>query len=99
MSEREMFEKWAAGSYLLAHNNGKYSSRDTRRAWEAWSAALQSAGQAQPAVPEADVDAAINYLKTAQNHCVMNFSVSAERCIQSAIEMLSAAKEEQDAKQ
>ena len=45
MTDREAFEKWAEGSYLLAHNNGKYSSRDTQRAWEAWQAALQHAGQ------------------------------------------------------
>ncbi len=36
---RQAFEKWAGGSYLLAHNNGQYSSRDTQRAWEAWQAA------------------------------------------------------------
>jgi hypothetical protein len=39
-----------------------------------------------------DVDAAIDFLKTAQNHCALNFSVSAERCIQRAIDLLSAGK-------
>ena len=48
MNDREAFEKWAQGKYLLAYNNGKYTSRDTQRAWEAWQAALQHAGQGEP---------------------------------------------------
>jgi hypothetical protein len=39
---REAFEKWAEDGYMLGHANGRYSSRFTQCAWEAWQAALQS---------------------------------------------------------
>jgi hypothetical protein len=43
--------------------------------------------------PVVDTVAVIDFLKTAQNHCALNFSVSAERCIKRAIDLLSAGKE------
>ena len=42
--------------------------------------------------PLVDTVAVIDYLKTAQNNCALNFSVSAERCIKRAIGLLSAGK-------
>jgi hypothetical protein len=42
MSDREAFENWAEDGYMLGHANGRYSSRFTQCAWEAWQAALHS---------------------------------------------------------
>ena len=36
---REAFEKWAENDYMLGYSNGKYGSRFTQCAWEAWQAA------------------------------------------------------------
>jgi hypothetical protein len=45
MSDREAFENWAEDGYMLGHANGRYSSRFTQCAWEAWQAALQHSGE------------------------------------------------------
>jgi hypothetical protein len=52
MSDKEAFEKWAENDYMLGHTNGRYGSRFTQCAWEAWQAALQHAGQGEAATGE-----------------------------------------------
>jgi hypothetical protein len=55
MNDREEFEKWAQDSYLLQEcGDGRYASKVTQLAYEAWQAALEAERQSKKAMSEAN---------------------------------------------